>query len=682
MRKIRTIASVIIVLVAVCVLATACGRFTDYVPTIGEIYGNTYTAGAIDTATLQTILPEGWSVLGSAASPNADSDTGYIASLDAYVVKNSDNVISIVKANGGEGQLLFGAEIGVKAVHAVGDTILFRRTNSGREEYGAMNSNGNFVLDPALTSNSATATLTSALRVLDDNLIAVNPSYDNGTTNKNYTPIYSTETGELVCRVKNPNGSLLNMYAFDGRYVVTSFTDGSKNMGCYIYDLQRDGAAGGDVDPSSYGIYYNADGSLDNYYVEALYIGNGRFYVHQEWTVDSDEEYTYFYNDEYAKVVRYIYDAAANKRDLYESPYIFINLVSPRYANGTDYMQIELPDSAPTGYSYYSNGIYYDSTAKCFKVAADTFLQEGYFMSFFALYVPENKEAEYDQLVLNEDLKVVYSLTGNAGIKVEGTQEKESIGYYDLIMRCADDLCYTPICPSALRVYTRDGKLVFEKTDRNFLSVSYQDGMFVAATVDAEGNVLYGAYDKEGNLAVDFKYTYIEPFRGYYTYAVSEETGSNVLLGRNGKTVDVLQDGTTPFADAAKSSNKPILKRGCYMYKTTVDSTTLYGIKVYGASGENDIVIPAEYSSSATLYTQYVDSDVCHFYGIKQGDGRMFVYKLTGAYATPASDANGLTAGEIAGITIGCAAFAAIVVTASVLIAKKKKSSPDSGADK
>ena len=155
-----------------------------------------------------------------------------------------------------------------------------------------------------------------------------------------------------------------------------------------------------------------------------------------------------------------------------------------------------------------------------------------------------------------------------------------------------------------------------------------------------------------------------------------------MLVGRNGKTVEVLQDGTKPFADAVTSSNKPILKRGCYMYKVTEESTSLYGIKKYGASGAADVIIPAEYSSSATIYTQYSDSNVCHFYGIKQGDGRMFVYKLTGAYATPASDANGLTAGEIAGITIGCAAFAAIVVTASVLIAKKKKSSPDSGADK
>lgn len=681
MRK-RAFVLVVVVLSLCAVLFAGC-NFKQTYPSVNEIYQASASGGQITGAELQVVLPEGWEVFTSASknySSHKDSDTGYIPSIDAYVVTNTSlDVISLVRTTKGTGktvgELIIPSSYAIQAVHVVGDLVSFRRMTNGIEEYGVFDKNGKVMLNSSKTENTSTSTLTSAIRVLGGGLVAVNPAYDKATVEDGktgYTPIYSAGTGELVCRVKNPGGSLLNMYGFDGRYISVEYSDSSKGTSTYIYDVQSAGDEVVNLDPPAYGSFENAGGLYSNFYSESLYLGGGKFYVHQEWTVDSDEDYTYHYDGDYAKVVRYIYNAANDTKTVYSSPYIFINLVSPYYDNDTDYLQVGSPYTLSSTFSYASGGMFYDSSSKSFKIEPEKFIKDGYAVAFFGLYVPASKEAEFDQFVIDRDLNVVMSLTGNIGVKVDGAQDRDKIGYYDLVMQTVGGYTYSAIAPSELRVYDGEGSLVFSKSDRDFVTVAYQDGIFVTSIMNSEGDVLYGGYDEKGNLVIDFKYSYIEPFRGFYTYAVTAEGSKRVLLGKDGGEVAAMSDGTAPFANAATSNSKPILKRGCYITKATVNGTTYFGVSNYDVNVDNAVVIPSELTS-CTIYIPNADNNSVYVFGQYESGGQQYVYKLTGTESFGAGSDGKLSDGEIAAIVVCSVIGAGAIVAVAVVVSKKKK---------
>lgn len=624
MKKRNVIA--ILLIAAVCVFALfGCNRFRGSAPVLGDIFVDTASASELTGYETALILPEGWEVLSSATGDHKDSDIGYIRSLDAFVVvkvlsyDDKGNAkeygsLSMAKATGGavaESDLLIPAGAGVQAIRVVGNLVAVRTDSDGGSgrigQVGVLDGSGNVVVDPKYTAGVGSTDIDDAIRILDGELVAINPIYDRNTESKAYTPIYRVSTGELACRVYNPSRSLSGVLGFDGKYVSVETSSGSgtkKKVESMIYTVPERAAENPDTKAQPNGTFARFDDGLKNFYTETTYLGGGRFYVHEEYSVTSSDDYTYKYDNTYYKASRWFYYPDSDRLEAYSSSFVMLNMVNT----------------------------YYDYATARYEVVPTSYLKEGYTYSSFGLYIPESKEAEYDQFIVDGDMNVVLSLTGNFGIDIRDVSDRDEVSYYDLMLQFTDGYGYAPLSPSRLKVYDRDGNTVFENKDYDFVSVNIHDGVVIAGIENKDGDTVYGAFDLKGNKIVDFKYRSIEPFRGYYTYAVNDETGKAVLLARDGTEVGEMTDGSKPFSDIATTSNKkPIYKRGCYVYKTSEkvgnETVTYFGVKNFNADASKNTVLPATLTS-CTIYSPNVDNNLVFVFGKLAKGGVQYVYKL------------------------------------------------------
>ena len=660
MRK-KIFATLIVAAVVIVTALTAfgCNKFSTEIPSLADIYVDyDATQGEIDTAELSLILPDGWTVLSSASGDNADSDIGYIAGMNAFIVTNSNHDLSVVKVPEGEDKTVTEEDFlippsgAVRAIKAVGNHFAVRIASSSGF-VGVMGSDGKWRVNANKTVDTGAAvdknTLSSAIRILGDELVAVNPANSAETAgNSSYTPIYRISTGEMVCRI-NTGGSLSGILGFDGKYVSVETSSESNGKETRVYAVPDTLGDAADLAYPRYGSFVNTNG-YEDYYTESLYLGGGKFYIHTEWTVDSDANYTYAYDGEYYRAVRYFYYPDEDRTESYTSSHIFLNAVNSYY----------------DGVSGRSLG----DTA----VAPSSFLKDGYTYASFGLIVDTEKNAHYDQFVLDRDLNIVYSLTTNFGIRPEGSLDREEVGLYDLMMQGSDGVYYSRVYPSAIRLYDGEGSLLFENKDHTYVSATLQNGIVIAGIEDEDGDTLYGAFDLAGNNVIPFEYSYIEPFRSYYTYAVTAEGNTRVLLGRDGTAAPLEEGAGSHFPDIATSSSKAALeKRGCYVFtEKTEDGKTRYGVKNMSGDFDNNVVLPAALSS-CTLYSPTTDNGLVFAWGTRAEDGAYCVYRMTssadGADASPA----GLPDWAVGLIAAGCTLVVAAAVIAVILAVRHRK---------
>lgn len=652
-RKVFAFVIAVVVLAVLATVLVGCDKDVR----LGDIFVNYRSAGEITHAELQLTLPAGWNVL-TDSTTYADSDIGYSESLDAYIVVNSAGSLNIARADENKETVFMLRDSagnptvsGISAIKIYGTLALIRFNNNTASVINL--ANGRTVVKQSDTVGISEK-VTEAVSVLDSELVAVNPAYSTVCTGTDYTPVYRVSTGELVFKVYNKGGSLDCVYGFDGRYVLVenqSGTSSSKEYASYLYSVPEKASSALEVKPSEACTYDRAS-EKDDYYSEATYLGEGKFYVHEEWTVSSSDDYTYSYSGEYYKVYRYIVTPENGQRTAYNSSYYFLNCVN----------------------SYFEK-----ATSRC-SVAPTSFLQPGYIYSSFGLYVPESKEAEYDQFVLDKDLNVVLSLTNNWGIELEYV-ERDVIGVYDLLLQFQDGYGFAPLAPSALRLFDENGKIVLEEKQYPLSAVNIHDGMIIAQTVK-DSKTLYGAFDMNGELVIPFEYSYIEAFRGYYTYAVRASDSTAVLLGRDGSVLEYMSDGSKPLSDIAVTGKKTkIQKRGCYMYTTTTaDGTTVYGIKNYNADVESNVVLEAQFLKGCTLYSPSIDANSVFVFGQTEENGPVKIYRLlSDEEGNPAA----LPVWAWVLIGLGCAAAVAGAVTGIVfgVRASRRKKTSENVAD-
>lgn len=652
-RKVFAFVIAVVVLAVLATVLVGCDKDVR----LGDIFVNYRSAGEITHAELQLTLPAGWNVL-TDSTTYADSDIGYSESLDAYIVVNSAGSLNIARADENKETVFMLRDSagnptvsGISAIKIYGTLALIRFNNNTASVINL--ANGRTVVKQSDTVGISEK-VTEAVSVLDSELVAVNPAYSTVCTGTDYTPVYRVSSGELVFKVYNKGGSLDCVYGFDGRYVLVenqSGTSSSKEYASYLYSVPEKASSALEGKPSEACTYDRAS-EKDDYYSEATYLGEGKFYVHEEWTVSSSDDYTYSYSGEYYKVYRYIVTPENGQRTAYNSSYYFLNCVN----------------------SYFEK-----ATSRC-NVAPKSFLQSGYIYSSFGLYVPESKEAEYDQFVLDKDLNVVLSLTNNWGIELEYV-ERDVIGVYDLLLQFQDGCGFAPLAPSALRLFDEDGKIVLEEKQYPLSAVNIHDGMIIAQTVK-DSKTLYGAFDMNGELVIPFEYSYIEAFRGYYTYAVRASDSTAVLLGRDGSVLEYMSDGSKPLSDIAVTGKKTkIQKRGCYMYTTTTaDGTTVYGIKNYNADVESNVVLEAQFLKGCTLYSPSIDANSVFVFGQTEEDGPVKIYRLlSDEEGNPAA----LPVWAWVLIGLGCAAAVAGAVTGIVfgVRASRRKKTSENVAD-
>ncbi len=615
--KITAVAAVAAVLFTSAVFLFACNKQKA---TIGDIFKSSTSESEFTGSKKEFTLPVGWEVYTSSANSStstaytANSDVGYVKSLDAFVVVHTETkLLSIVKCgnktvyfeDGMEG-MLFPQYLGITALR-VKDGLIACKFNDGTA--GVFDSEANTVVSRTnLKNNIGNANIDNVIRILDRGLIAVHATYDK-FGNTGYTSIYRptygggvSERGELVCRVANNDNALSHVKGFDGKYVTVV---GNKS-GDGIYRIPQ--TANGNpknVSSTSNGTV-SGDGQ-DDYYSEITYIGNGRFFIHEDWTVASSEEYTYYDGFDYFVFSRHIYTPD--------------NDVLSAYTANSDKV-----------FAYLSNN-YYDSS----KSGIDTrdYLNDGFIYASYGLSI-ENKVGFYDQYILDSNLNVVMSLTGNYGITIKD-QKKEKVGVFDLVMTQVDGMYYVPVAPSEVNVYDAKGNLVGHNDRSNVLQQELSNNVIVAGieNPDDKDEILYGAFNVYGEEIIPFNYTSLSAYRGAYTIGerLEENTKTMYILGVDGKEVTALSDGSEPLKDMATNSRgKAIYKIGCYMYqvKSEDGKTSYFGIKNFNPNVEKNVVMSATMATGSVLYAPSTSpSDVFVFEKITSGSNVTYtVYRL------------------------------------------------------
>lgn len=613
---------VVSVLLASCLALFACDK--NKPKTVEDIFKSTSSKSEFSSYKLEISLPAGWSVYTSSGKQTANSsDVGYIESINAFVVEK-DGVLSLVKMNdekiyfdGGIKGMIIPDWIGVSALR-VKDGLIVCKFASG--EAGVLNQNGETVLSRTKiganddsSRSLVNVNIDNAVKVLDGGLVAVAAQYDTqGKTG--YTSIYRPTSsgalesrGALVCRVKNTDNKLSYVKGFDSKYVTVV---GNK-AGDEIFAIpQSAGDVVQNLDSTTNGTV--STNNNKNYSSEITYIGGGRFFIHEDWTVENTEDYTYYDGFDY-----YVF-----KRRIYTPD----NDASSEYTANADKVFLYLENK------YYGGD----------KGGIDTtsYLKDGFIYASYGLTII-GKVGFYDQFILDENLNVVMSLTGNYGVTIKD-QKKEKVGYFDLIMQCVDGYYYVPLHPSEVNVYDKGGNLVGHNDRSAVLQQELSNNMIVAAITDPQDSkqTLYGAFNLYGQEVVPFEYLSLSAFRGSYTIGQKldgEKVKKYYIVGADGKTVDRMSDGSEPLKDMAyvKSSNEGIYKIGCYMFSVTQKGddgkdVTRYGIKNFNPNVQKNVVMPATMTSGCTLYAPSSSpSNVFVFDKITMGENVSYnVYRL------------------------------------------------------
>ncbi len=587
--KIVAVVAVVAVIMSSAVLLFACNK--DKKPTLNDIFKSATSEAEFKGTKLEIELPAGWEVYTNSGTKSTDasnaySDVGYIKDMNAFVVMHTaTKTLSIMKC--GSNELLFDLNVGISALR-VKDGLIVCKCNN--ESLMAFDYDGYTVLSrDNFADAKTTVSIDTAIKILDSGLIAVHYSYDKFGA-PSYTSIYrptytgnQSNRGQLVCRVSNTDNKLSNVRGFDGKYVTVV----GNSIGNVIYKIPS--TVNGSVEsmngtPSA---TFVSEGQ-SNYYNEFVYLGGGRFYVYEEHSVKETDDYGYYDGDKYYSYSRYIY--------------------TPDNDSLTEYTA-----NADKVFFKMSNN-YYDAD----KIGIDTnsYLNDGYIYASYGLDLKYGKDdAAYDQFILDSNLNIVMSLTGNYGVKIKA-QKKDKVGYYDLVMANVDGYFYIPLSPSEIHVYDPKGNEVGHGNKRStVVQQELSNNVIVAAIPDpsassSSSDVLYGAFNIYGDEIIPFEYFSLSAFRGAYTIGEcynSDKVKSLYIIGNNGVKVEKMSDGSTPLADmATDKNNAAISKIGCYMYFKTIEvdgkNKKIYGIKNFNPNINEKGVMEARMDEGSILY--------------------------------------------------------------------------------
>ena len=600
MKKIKTLALVLVLVISIFVLF-ACNPTENDGVGLNGIYVNHDSSKEFTSYEVAiSAIPKDWSLYAPSTSSTEfkNSNSGYVKDLDAFVVKKTmgdATYLGIIKC--GTTEVMFD-NLAITAIRVANGSIVLK--NASGEMY-VTDFDGKVVLKDVV-QGASNRPIDEVIRVLDGDLVAVNPVYDqNPSSSSSYTSIYRISTGRLAGHVRNVGGSLSNLAGFDGKYIVATGTIEDGIDVTRIFSIPEEGAD--NLDGTEKGTYHEND--EDNYYNEVTYMGGGEFFIHEDWTVTKDDDYTYYYNEEYRKVSRFIYNADEDRRRIYEADYYFLNLTNHYYG------------AERTG------------------IGTNNILQEGYYYASYCIFVDEKKEGYYDQFILDSNLNIVCSLSGNFGASKDKLEQVDSVSYFDLALLYVDGIGISPLPSSQVRVVDSEGNVLFT-IDKTVTSVAYNNGMIIATALTRTGNTIYGVYDSTGKVVVSFDegYTEINPFLGYYT--IAKKDGQTVLLSKDGKVVEKMSDNSTkPLQDIAKTSSKAdIYKLGAYMFTETRKNaegtdTKYFGVKNLSTDVNSNVLIEANMVSGSMLYAPTANPDQVYVFAKFEGKDEFVVYKLT-----------------------------------------------------
>ncbi len=587
LRKITAFFCIIVVLTMSLVTLVACNKTKSIV----DIFKSRNSLTEFKDSKLEFTLPAQWQVYTTSATStgqaiDANSDVGYIPEENAFVITNGQN-LSIIRCDdsriyyndGGispPAGMMFPDYVGIRSLRVERGLIACVLADGHACVFDMQ---GKEVVARENTRNVSNQGIDNIIKILDGGLVAINYNYDNRGIN-GFTSIYrpTNNGGELVCRIQNEKNTLSAVTGFDNKYVVVTGNDN----GDYIFRIpDRAPSALTNTYPTENGTV--ANNGQSNYYSEITYIGGGKFFIHEDWTVDNKDDCIYVDDSgKFYTFSRHIYTPDNDKRK--------------EYKDNKDKLFIQL-----------SNNYYRDGKA---GISTATYLNDGYTYASYGLTINRTtKKAYYDQFILDSDLDVVMSLTGNYGVNIKG-QTKDKVGHFDLIMTATDGYYYIPYLPSEINIYDSKGNRIGHNDRTQVLRQELNGNVIIAAipNPDSSTSSLYGAFSLNGNEIIPFEYTSLSAFRGSYTigekYDSSSRSNRLYLLDITGKTVEKMSDGSTqPLSDIAlDKNNRNMYAIGCYMFRVQRDGQTYFGIKNLNPNMAANIIMPATMKEGSVLY--------------------------------------------------------------------------------
>lgn len=632
-KKLIAVLTIILVLATCLMVFASCHKKSE--PMVyTNVYKNTSSAKEYTSSRLLLTLPANISIVTESSGVSSGGDYGYIKDIDAFVVKDSvSGFLNLVKSGESKAMITatgnpgdYGFDLTITAIRVKNNLIAVLRTDGTAEVY---NLKGKVVISKNNFMGTNGAKIDTVLKILNNELVAVAPKYDknindaSSTVAEGYTCIYRASTGLLQGRVTNENKDINLVEGYDNYVAVVPASDSTTKLS-RIVKVPNTTTITTKVIEDTERSTFKDNGEGSEYFYEVTYVGNGRFFVYEDWQVSVDGNYTYYSEDEstetktYYLVKRHIYNAENDKLDDYVSDVCFMNITNKYNASTTK-----------TG------------------ITADQFLNDGYmYASYCVLIDPLTKRGEYDQMILDDNFNIVISLTGNFGITGLRPKNAEDVGFFDLMVKYIDNIGIVSFMPSVMRAYDIYGNVIFENKDTVVTTAAYNDGMIIASTVKDE-KTYYGAFNMQGELVIPFEYGTLTSYMGDYCYGKRTVKNGNQteikyeLIGRDGVVVQTMSDHSVPLADVASdSSGNPITRVGVYMYKIANSDTTYsaqypywYGIKNFNTDTSKNIIegmnaLQTNFIGGTSLYSPKSNPDCIFVIGKLYNDAHTYVYRI------------------------------------------------------
>ncbi|MEG1613247.1 MAG: hypothetical protein RR357_03670 [Clostridia bacterium] len=314
--------------------------------------------------------------------------------------------------------------------------------------------------------------------------------------------------------------------------------------------------------------------------VNAFYLGNGKFYCYDMYKGDKNG-YQYMTPDgSYIKATSWYYDATINNVKSLSLDVIFQTIINS-YNSEEAGLTLDIDAYIKKGYSYVSVGYVRDS----------------------------NKNAIYDQFIIDSDMKILLSMVSQLGTNVEYNADNES--FRDVLLTYVGEIGFNSTSIGELMLYDKNGKVILRKEGIH-TNVFYNNGIVTSKIAYKEKpdstSYYYGAFSLTGEPlfdAYDRKYTMLTAFIG--NFALAETINNNgvkscILVDKQG--IEHPINAVIPTT----SSKQYIYKAGCYAVKGEVLSKTVYGVFGYDGTElitpRNEKLIIAKYGTdTVVVYT-------------------------------------------------------------------------------
>lgn len=412
----------------------------------------------------------------------------------------------------------------------------------------------------------------------DEGYTATSLNYCFYPISKNY--IATKATGGMFFNICDTAGNFLrdeggNLYKFAGDFrqyikaydnylirVDAATSSSAKKIS--IIDLKKPTIDNGVVVP-----FRTFVGSTLNSNVNAFYLGNGNFYCYDMYKGDKDGYRFKAADGTYYKATHWSFDAKSNTIIDLPQNYIFTTIINEYNAEDLQ-TPIDVEAYIKKGYSFVSAGYYIDG-----------------------------KTGNNDQFLIDSNLNIILSMTSQLGTNT--IYDENNAEFREVFLTYVGGIGFNSTSVGDMLLYDTNGNIILKK-EGIYKNVIYNNGIVTAQVAyEVEKDKLvyyYGAWTLDGAPIFDAYSRKYEKMTCYIgSFALVEMTNANgirtcFLVDKEGAHHEIL-------SDIATAGTSFIYKPGCFTSKTTINKTTVFGVKTYDnkvlIAEDNEMLIMAKY---------------------------------------------------------------------------------------